>query len=101
MQKKPCVCLVEDYISAIRVSKFVPTAPLFGCTINLEMLTRLSKLFTKVLVWLDADKLDNARKIALNANMVGLESSVIYAYKDPKNHSDKELEEILNGTTKV
>jgi hypothetical protein len=90
------VVLVEDYISAIRVSNYLPVMPLFGCTINLEALITLARQFNTVLVWLDSDKLDNARRIAKNANMVGLEGTVIYTKKDPKEYTNEEIKEKLN-----
>lgn len=97
-QRGESLVLVEDFISALRVSKYLPCMPLFGCVVSLEMLTRLSKRFKTVLVWLDADKLDNARKIGLNANTVGLDSRVIYTTKDPKEYSNDEIKQTLEET---
>jgi hypothetical protein len=37
--------LVEDYISAIRVSQTVSCMPLFGCTINTELLLQIQQEF--------------------------------------------------------
>ena len=89
------VVLVEDYISSIRVSDHLCCMPLFGCTIGLETLQGLTKTFKKVIVWLDADKLDNARKICLNANMVGLDCRVLFTPKDPKEYTNDEIEQFL------
>lgn len=89
-----CV-LVEDYLSAIRVSKKLPCVPLFGCTIKLEHLQTLSKQFSKIIVWLDSDKLDNARKIASLATTMVLDSRVLYTPEDPKNYSDFTIEKYL------
>ena len=97
MKQKESVCLVEDFMSGIRVSKYMPVLVLFGCTCSLNTLQRLSKRFTSIKVWLDADKLDNARKIAQNAAMLGLKTQVIYTTKDPKNNTNPEIKEILNG----
>jgi hypothetical protein len=91
------VVLCEDYLSAIRISSFKPALPLFGCTINLETLTRLKQQFDTILVWLDADKLDNARRIAKNATLVGMKSSVIFTEKDPKAYQNHEIEQLLNA----
>lgn len=99
--RKDTVVLVEDYLSAIRVSTYLPCMPLFGCTIKLELLQDLLKRFKTVLIWLDADKLDNARKISLNANLIGLQSHVLYTKKDPKNYTNLEIQnylEVFNDT---
>jgi hypothetical protein len=89
------VVLVEDYISAIRVSSHYPCMPLFGCTCTLNTLTELLKHFNKLIVWLDSDKLDNARKIAQNASMMGFDSRVCYTSLDPKAYSNEEIKNYL------
>lgn len=94
-QKSTTIVLVEDYISAIRVSSHLPCMPLFSCTINLEALQALSKQFSTIIVWLDADKLDNARKIGLNASLLGLQHHILYTPKDPKNYSNSEIKQYL------
>lgn len=93
--KGTIIVLCEDYMSAIRVSTHLPCMPLFGCTISLQHLQALSKRFSTVIVWLDADKLDNARKIASNASMAGLHGKVLYTPEDPKNYPDKDIKEAL------
>lgn len=94
---KDVVVLVEDYISAIRVAQYYPAMPLFGCTCSVSTLNALSKRFKNIVVWLDADKLDNARKIGLNASMVWLKSNVVYTPKDPKEYTATEIETMLKG----
>lgn len=69
---------------------------MFGCTCGLEALQAIKKQFNTIIVWLDADKLDNARKIALNANLAGLQSHVLHTPKDPKEYTDNEIKEYLN-----
>ena len=91
------VVLVEDFISAIRVSEYLPCMPLWGCTCGLNALGELKKRFSTILVWLDGGKLDNARKIGLNASMVGLKSGVIYTSRDPKEYSSEEIDKFLQG----
>jgi len=87
--------LVEDYLSAIRVSEHYPCMPLFGCVCSLNVLQQLLTRFSSIIVWLDSDKLDNARKIALNASMVNLPAQVLYTPKDPKEYTDNEIKEFL------
>lgn len=87
----------EDFLSAINVAEVLPAMPLFGCTCSLNLLQQVSKQFKQVLIWLDSDKLDNARKIVLKANMLGIKADVIYTAKDPKYYSKEDIKEILNG----
>jgi len=92
---KYTVVLCEDILSAIRVSAYLPAMPLFGCAISKELLVELKKRFTNIIVWLDADKLDNARKVGLNASLIGLSSQVLYTPKDPKNYTNEEIKNYL------
>lgn len=89
------VVLCEDYLSAINLAELGSAVPLFGCTCHLNALQALSKRFKEVVVWLDPDKLDNARKIALNANKLGLASRVMYTPKDPKYYTKEQLASFL------
>jgi hypothetical protein len=82
-------------MSAIRVSAYLPCMPLFGCVCPLAVLGELKKHFKSIIVWLDADKLNNARKIASDANLVGLQGQVFYTPNDPKKYSTNEIQHFL------
>lgn len=108
IHSEPCIVgygttlvLVEDYISAIRVSTYLPAMALFGCTLSLEQLQGLKSRFTSLLVWLDADKLDNARKIGLNASLLGINNKVVYTVSDPKSYTDSDIQTILSNMEKT
>lgn len=93
-----CV-LVEDIVSAIKLSKTVSAMPLYGCHIGVERFSRLSKLLpkqSKVLIWLDPDKRKEAVKESRRGQLVGLNCSPIFSDKDPKEHSYEEINEILS-----
>lgn len=89
------IVLVEDYISAIKVSQHIPCMPLYGCTVSLETLQGLSKRFKGVILWLDSNKLDNARKIAQRAALSGLTGQVLYTELDPKCYTKEEIRNFL------
>jgi Zn ribbon nucleic-acid-binding protein len=93
--KQDICVLCEDYMSAIRVSSHLPCVPLFSCSINTEHLRTLSKRFSTLIIWLDSDKLDNARKIASQASMLGLYAKVLYTPEDPKNYTDEQIKAFL------
>lgn len=89
------IVLVEDYISAIKVSQIMPVMALYGCTVSLETLQALSKRFKGIILWLDSDKLDNARKIALRAGLCGLTGQVLYTELDPKCYNKESISSFL------
>jgi len=89
------VVLCEDYLSAINIAEMYPAIPLFGCTCHLNVLQGVAKRFKQVWVWLDSDKLDNARQIAFKASLLGLTTRVIYTAKDPKYYSKEQIMEIV------
>ena len=56
------VVVVEDYISAIRVSYVAHCMPLFGSHLNLQTAAALSRKYKNLIIWLDADKYTEAVK---------------------------------------
>ena len=48
-----------------------------------------------IVIWLDSDKLDEARKVGLNTSLIGLNSQVLYTSKDPKNYTNEEIKNYL------
>lgn len=82
---------VEDRISAIKVSRCVPTVPLFGSHLSLELIARVSKRFKRFRLWLDPDKKKDAFKQCLNLKQKGFNIDAVFSDKDPKELSDKEI----------
>lgn len=79
------VCIiVEDSLSAIKCGRHYDSFPLFGSTVSKNKLTNLIKPYDRVVVWLDSDKLNNARQIADRIKMLGKQSQVVYTELDPK-----------------
>jgi hypothetical protein len=90
-----CV-LVEDIVSAIRVSKAgVCGIPLLGSSIPQEWVRELSGRFKKLIVWLDRDKATNSVKIAREFRQRGIESWSVITEDDPKDYSKQEILEWL------
>ena len=82
------IVLVEDIISALKVSSIKQSMPLFGSHIGLRRLARLKEIgIGKVWVWLDADKRSYALSSAKESLLLGLETRVIYTELDPKEYS--------------
>lgn len=89
------VVLVEDIVSAIKVSKVTNATPLFGSAIDDRRIHRLNKLFQRCRVWLDPDKKQEAVRMALKLSEIGLRSDVILSDRDPKCFSAADIRELV------
>lgn len=90
------IIIVEDAISAIKVSRVLPSVPIHNSIIPLELILRLSKRFKKLFVWLDKDKNFSALKQAGNARLLFDEVRTIWTDLDPKCYSETEIKKYLN-----
>lgn len=91
------IVVVEDMISAIKVSRHGTSMPLFGSHISPSRLNRLRLSFNGLVVWLDRDKAKEAYKASSRASLMGFKTKVIVTDKDPKELSDLEIERELNN----
>ncbi len=91
------VVLVEDIISAIRVSnqQGVCAVPLFASHISTINMLRLAQFYDKLVVWLDKDKEKEAIKFTHDINLLGVNSQVIITDKDPKEYTNEEIHKWL------
>lgn len=85
---KPGVVVVEDCLSAIKISRQFASMPLFGSSISNKRLTRLRHLYQRIWFWLDSDKFREAQVLARRAAMLGMEAKVIFTELDPKCYTD-------------
>ena len=97
---QPTLILTEDIVSAIKVSRYAPAMPLFGCSIGIKRFKRLYKLLgyqADIKIWLDPDKRKEAIKESRKGTLCGLKTSVIISNKDPK----EESYETIRSSTKI
>ncbi len=90
--------LVEDIVSAIKLSKFTMAMPLFGSHVGAVRFKRLYSLYkdtVEVCVYLDPDKRSESIVEARRGMLCGLRTRVIYSERDPKEESVEKLKEIL------
>lgn len=89
------VSVVEDVISAIKVSRVMDAIALLGSHLSLETANRLSKLYSGLVIWLDPDK--HKAGIEFQARYSPLFDSVkvVYTERDPKEYNTDEIKEIL------
>ncbi len=91
----PYVCLVEDVLSAIRVSKYIDCICLGGTSINMYTRETLND-YKNVYIFLDGDEAGKkgAEKIRKELKLTH-NVKVIRAKKDPKEFDNEWLKEIL------
>lgn len=88
--------IVEDPLSALRVSSIEPSLPLLGSHLATGRLNALAGLYDSFVVWLDSDKYKEARAIAERLRLVGLSARVIWTELDPKCYTDLEIKDVLS-----
>lgn len=89
--------LVEDIISAVRVSQFTPCIALLGHHLNEAMVTELRKHTRKIILALDADtwEMGEAKPLKYKKEFEFYfdEFKVVKITKDPKSLSNEELQD--------
>jgi len=90
--------LVEDIVSAIKVSKAKGAIPIFGSTVSTQQLLRLKTVVDRVWYWLDPDMRAKSVKLANMSRLLGLDAKVIFSDKDPKEHTSEEINAIIQST---
>lgn len=79
--------LVEDIVSAIKVSKICGAIPIFGSSVSTKQILRLKSIVDEVWFWLDPDMRGKSLKLAHISNTLGLTARTIFSDKDPKEHT--------------
>lgn len=87
---------VEDYISCLRVGRQFESSPLWGSSLSLGQITRVSDRYGELVLWLDRDKVAHAMKLRVKALPYFRQVVVIATEEDPKAYSDEQIRNILN-----
>lgn len=88
------VVVVEDFISAIKVARVGSSMCLWGSEFSVLKMSRLARLFSKVIIWLDPDKFSHAMKCQAKARPYFDHVSVVSTNKDPKAYSTQEIKQL-------
>lgn len=90
--------IVEDLISAICVSRYYSSLPLFGSIMPIKWISEITKpnFCARVFVWLDEDKTAEAVEISRKINMLK-PCMVIRTSEDPKAQTEEEMRDILDN----
>ena len=95
------LCIVEDIVSGIKCSRFVPAIALLGANLSEECAAFISELNidkSKIKLFLDNDNRQiklNQLKIKGILEQMGYTVTIIKQNKDPKECSDNQLRELL------
>jgi len=88
--------IVEDSISAIKVSGYMDSLPLLGSYLPILKTLAIKKLcYDNVILWLDHDKYKNALVISEQFSYLGVDSRVIVTDLDPKEYTMEYIKEKL------
>lgn len=92
-QENKCrsLVVVEDVLSAVRIARQSDAMPCLGSYLPAKKLMRLRAFYETIVIWLDADKIKEAREIADMAKWIGFRTKVVYTDLDPKEYSDEEI----------
>lgn len=93
-----CICLVEDYLSAVKVARHTASAALFGTNLKDKLFSHIVGNYSKYLIFLDDDNWQvrlSARKIKKRLDIFGECVIISGVGKDPKECSDSELRGVL------
>ena len=90
------VVVVEDSISAIKVSRVCTATELLGSNLSTHKAVGLSKLFSHLILWLDNDKIKEMIKFKEKYGGLFDSIDIIITDKDPKYYNTNEIKEILN-----
>jgi len=93
------VVITEDILSAIVVSKVLPSVSIMGTVLSDYQLNYLVALKVPIIVWLDGDSagIKGRKKITQDLELAGVPCSYICTSKDPKEYNTKEMERIIKN----
>lgn len=90
------VCVVEDFVSAIKVARVHSAICLWGSELSLNKLKRIAIKFTKLFIWLDKDKASHSAKCEVKARPYFTGVTGIYTTYDPKCYTTEEIRKWLS-----
>lgn len=92
------IVIVEDVVSAIKVSRLFDSCALLKANIHGTLLSRLSRRYDSCVLWLDPDMHKHMAEVLLpKVQPYFVSTQIIMSSKDPKEHTIKEIGEYLYG----
>ncbi len=89
--------VVEDVVSAIKVSRVAAALPLFGSHLSGDWMALIAnRLPERVIIWLDHDKIIDSRRYAEKLRLLGVRTVSLTSFKDPKAYTTDEIKGYLD-----
>ncbi len=85
------ICLVEDVVSAIKVSRQMSCMPLLKASVSADRLVTLSKTWRRLVLWLDCDMMERSFDIEKQARPYFDVVEIVSTPRDPKCHSEADI----------
>lgn len=90
------VVIVEDIISAVRVSYTADAYAMLSTHISEELILELSEKYDVIFLWLDPDKKVKTFNLVRRYRAFGINVHLITTGKDPKYYTNKEIRRFIN-----
>ena len=91
------VVVVEDILSAIRVSHTADAYAMLSTHIPEDLILTLSEKYQSILLWLDPDKRMKIMMLARRYLAFGINARSITSNKDPKYYTNKQIRRLIDG----
>ena len=90
------IVVVEDVVSAIKVSRVCTALPLFGSNFPGNWMVRLAKLHpAHVVIWLDNDKIFESREYSAKLRQLIPKCYSLNTHKDPKCYDEEDIKRLV------
>jgi hypothetical protein len=89
------VIVVEDLVSAIKISRRYSALCLFGTNLNNTQMTDLRHLTENVTFWLDEDKASKGLSLAKAVSQFDIAAKLIVTKHDPKEYNNAQIQDII------
>lgn len=88
------IVLVEDFVSAIKISRLYAALPLFGASVPTSVIVQLcERKYVKVVIWLDRNKAASSMVFRLKLSQFLPDVRVVLSELDPKGYTIDEIDE--------
>ena len=91
------VVVVEDPISAIKLSRVENSTPVLGSNLSMHKAVLLSRYFSHLTLWLDPDMVVKMLQLCNKYKPLFNKVDFIVSKHDPKDHSTEEIKEYLKS----
>lgn len=91
----PICCIVEDFVSAIKIARQFAAIPLFYSVVAKRLILNLVESYQTIYIWLDRDKAKESIKAAARCRQWIPNCGTIISEHDPKCYTDEEIREYI------